>query len=440
MLAWPAIGATAEVEVPLARPAIAGFEAARLISIGELGKRVREQNLGVARAQLQVATLAHQRDAAWARFLPTLTLSAAYVRVDGFAQGNFGDLQEVSYGSARPYGRLELQLNPLLASYALASASRQIEAAHAGLEEISGAELLGAAEAYLDLVRAQAAFGVRGDALRSAEDLHAIATATVQGGTGSATDALRARTQVARQRDALASAELEIRLSSQALAERLHLPPAEALLAAQPSLRVEPWAPDGLEAAGLLRQAEAHRPELREKRHAIDAAGAQRRQAIASLAAPTIGAFAQLAGVGTGYENLAGGQLSYGIGVQWDLSPWRYFETRTARDREKDAHVVLERSRDRVAREVLDAAAGVRTARGRLEPAREAVESATEARKLGEVRYRAGSGSATEVIEAQRDLDAARLGLVEVLVSLDKAQLRLLFALGALDARTLAGR
>ncbi len=55
------------------------------------------------------------------------------------------------------------------------------------------------------------------------------------------------------------------------------------------------------------------------------------------------------------------------------------------------------------------------------------------------MRYRAGNGTATEVIEAQRDLDAARLQLVDVIVTLDKAQLRLLAALGDLDVRALAG-
>lgn len=424
------------VTIQLARPAPDTGRPARDIDVRQVFELFHE-NLSLRSARQRALTGGADAATSRAALLPSLAASAGYGHVDGSVQGSFGDFKDVHYRVVRPLASVGLQVNPVSALQAARAASFSAARAASEADEISVAELGAALLAWLDLARAQGWYAVRLDALKSAEELVAIASTLERSGLGGSADTLRAQVQVARQRDALVALDGDVSVASNALALRVHLPLATRLLAAGPDLRAEDWIAPGADPRTLVDRALAQRPSLRARRAAVDAADKSRSQAVGALAAPSVGAFYQVGAVGTGYADLQGVQRSFGAGVTWDLSParWRAIDGATSRVAEEE--LAQAAAAERVEREVRDALAALEASRSRLDPARAAVTAAEEAVRLGSVRYRAGTGAFIEVVEAQKDRDAARLGLVDVVVAIDQTQVRLLAALGGLGRDSL---
>jgi multidrug efflux system outer membrane protein len=349
--------------------------------------------------------------------LPSVSLDASHTRERALAQGNSGESRrEVNRQVAVNVGTsaFELDLFGRVRSLSDAALARYL-ASEQG-RDAAQITLVGAvAEAYfaqrLADEQLQLAERTRGDWQQSLE----LARLLKQSEQNSSLDVAQAEGQVA-----LAEADLEARRRALAQADNAlqllvgsELPgdlPAGLPLERQPVIA---QLPAGLPADLLL-----NRPDLRQAEQMLVAANADIGAARAAFF-PQISLTASF-----GYASTSLGGLFDPSRQVWRFTPQisqplfqagrLRAELRLAKVRKSEAVAQYERAIQTAFREVADALAGTATFDRQIEAQLRAVTAAERRLELSDLRYRAGIDGRLELLDAQRQLQAARQALLEL--------------------------
>jgi outer membrane protein len=392
-----------------------------------------------ARADIERAL--GQEQVAFAPFLPQIDLLGQYGVVSATLApgipGNEGFILPSSFGT-RSYAQTEIGLEWTLYDFGRTGGRYRQAVARERVTELRLARAdqtveFDVAVAYLNVLLARASRRVQEDAVRRAQAVLDDAEARRQEGVALKDDVLRAEVQLSESRDALVVARegeynAVARLNN-AMGRNAGWPLEVVDLEVQP--------PFSGALADLLEQAAAQRPEVDVVRQAVVAAQ-EGRQAARGEFLPRI--FARAAtGHTDGLNVITGWQEGVGLHVDVPLyAGGRHRgELRTA-DAEleaalADAQTIL----DAISLQVNLAYRGVVSTLERVGLARPAVEQSAEALRIVRQRYRAGTATPTDVIDAETAATRSEQRYVSARIEYLSALARLIYVTAGSDPQRL---
>lgn len=256
-----------------------------------------------------------------------------------------------------------------------------------------------------------------------------LAAARKAAGVATSADRLQGETQAAQAELTLIQTRGNVASAAARLAVAMGLPPGTAL-------SLGPLAPLGSvavlarDAETLITQAETLRPDLRAARAQLESAEANVRVA-RSAGRPSLGFQASntLSALDTDIDrNLTSAGITLSVPL---FSGWTTrYQIAQARAQAAQQAATLEQARQSAGLAVWQANIAYENALASLSPARALVSSATESADLAQGRYRAGTGTFADLLNAQSALASARQQLVQAEFNTRTAQAELARAVG----------
>jgi len=422
--------------------------------------------LRLAGAENWTVRLAYERvQEAWARYdkakvmwLPSINAGLGYTKHDGQIQATTGQVIDVSRNSLFVGGGLGTGNAPLtggsggparlFVDLSLADAifeplaERQlVTAARAGHASTFNATLLEAAEAYYELLGAQGLLAVETKNSGDAEDVLNLTDAFVVAGKGSEADTARVEVEASNRRQAVVGAEMELKVASAELARILQLDsdklsPDLTLFSVDetpvPVELIDPEAP----LPELVQIGLTTRPEIRVAQAAMEAAC---RRAQAERWRPFIpNLYLGVSSGGFGGDlnddlSQLDGRSDIDVLAVWqakNLGHGNKADIRRFESRFRQEHLKLYRVLDQVQTEVSQAYHRAEGYRRQLELAEENVRQAETSFERNIARIRGLEGLPLEALQAVQATAIARAQWVAAVTAYNKAQVRLLFAMG----------
>jgi len=240
----------------------------------------------IANERLQAANA--NSTSALIQFLPWLSAGVSYRGHGGLIQDVVGNIIEADKNSYTVGGALNLQVDVGDALFRRLAARQTSHAAEQGFEAQRQETLVRAAQAYFDLLVAQAVVGVAADALQISQDYESQLHRAVEAGIALKGDELRVRVQTRRNQLSLQQATEQRRLLSARLAEALRLDPGVELVAQDLELAPLALVPatDAIDA--LISEALSTRPELKEAQALTEVAEQTEKGAVYGPLIPTV--------------------------------------------------------------------------------------------------------------------------------------------------------
>jgi outer membrane protein TolC len=417
---------------------------------------VRPLDIDLASERIRVALALEDR--ARVLWLPTILLGMDYFRHDGQIQDVAGNVAGTSKGALMAGASPIAVFAVTDAIFAPLAARQEVRAREADLQTVRNDTLLAVAEAYFNVQQARGELAGAEDAARRAEDL-VRRTADLAKGLAAPVDEDRARTELSRRRQAVEAARERWHTASAELARLLRL---DAMAVVQPleppHLRVTLVAPD-VPLDHLIPVALTNRPELAAQQALVQATLERLRQEKLRPLIPSVllrGASTNPAGTlgagvfGGGRDNSLenfGARLDCDIQVLWELQNLGLGNLALVGARRAENRLaVLElfRIQDRVAAEVAQAHAQVRSATRRAEQAEAEVKTAistfTKSLEGMKETIKVGDGKAVgalllvirpqESVAALQALAQAYTDFYAAVAEYDRAQFRLYRSLG----------
>jgi outer membrane protein TolC len=267
-------------------------------------------------------------------------------------------------------------------------------------------------DAYYNLQDADGQVAIRQASVRNAQQSLRDAEALERAGVGTRFAVLQAQANLANEQQQLANARRDQRTRQRQLAEELNISQSANLTAGDPVEQAGSWR---LSLEESIVQAFKNRAELEQQLVQRDISKQQRRSILA-------GRLPQLS-VGGSYNVL--GQdpddpdpfvargWADGYAIQATLT-WSIFDggAATARAKQRDADIAIAESRfdqlrNQVRREVEQAYFGLESSFENIETSEAGVLQSREALRLARLRFQAGVGTQTDVIQAETDLTRA---------------------------------
>ena len=264
------------------------------------------------------------------------------------------------------------------------------------------------------------------------------ATDRFEAGTVSSFEKLRAEVAVANAKVPLITANNNYRLAIESLRQVLGFTSnqPETLRKVPEFVGTLDYTPVSFDLAGAFTTAQASRPEL-DRLARLAEAGEEGITAARSAKYPSVSAFGGWTlrkGVTSDFGDSDNGWL---IGLQ---SQWNIFDGRATNGRVSQARSVLEQTKLTYTEARLAVEVEVRRAHSRWQEATEladasqkVVEQATEAVRLANARYGAGTSTQLDVLQAQVDLTTARINQIQAYYSYNVAVATLRKATGQAD-------
>lgn len=399
----------------------------RLAGADSVEVRIAQERLAEARAR-EDGTL-------WQMF-PVISPGVTYRNHSGQLQDIVGQVTDITKSSFGAGATLQLSLEIGESTYRRLAAKQMTLAAEHRLESERRRMLLAAAEAYFELTAAQAAADLQEDAVRLASDLHRQVSAAVAAGLAAKGDEHRAFAQLTRAQIRREQARDARRGAAARLAEVVRLPVDVDLTPAdrRPVAIAVPGSDRKLDA--LVQTALARRPEIAEAER-LDSA-AQENLAGAKYAPlwPALGA--QVFGGGLGGSPSSarddwGRSTDTQVTLSWRIGAGGLLDSSRVRAAEAAAaqgRLGIERIRDAVTREVVEAHAAVQATSAAVKSAQAGLKSAEDGLKLAAQRRDFAVGAVMETLQSQQDAVQARLEAVRSVADLNKARHRLKAAVG----------
>ncbi len=434
LLIFPASGSAAETrsqapQAPAATYPIDLATALRLAGANGVDVQIARERLQAAKANATIAVT---------QFLPWLSASANYRRHGGLIQDVVGNIVEADKASHALGGAINLQVDVGDAYFRTLAARQTSHAAEQGLEAQRQETLVRAAQAYFDLLVAQAVVSVAEQALQISQDYESQLHRAVDAGIALKGDELRVRVQTRRNQLSLQQATEQRRILAARLAEALRLDPAVELVGQDFELAPPAVVPDTEAVDALVSEALAARPELKEAHALLQGAEQAEKGAVYGPLIPTVGGQAFFGALGGGKNNgptTFGGSRDYVAAVGWRLGPGGLFDLgriRSTRARREEARWNVEKLKDSVARQVVEARTRLLSQHEQLETAKEALAAAEQGLELARGRKEFEVGVVLENILAEQDQTRARQDYARALGEYEKAQYALSRALGRL--------
>ncbi len=418
-----------------------GPDLSRPLSLAQLEELALSRNLSIAQALSSEQISRGARLGAWSALLPSLRASLQFNQTSynysaGRVDPNTGrDLLEE--GTDDEYG---LSLNggmslvDLPSWYAARSAGKSLAAAGAGAEDARSQILLQTRTQYYALARseelarvARESVELRQEQLRRAESLFEL-------GSVAKSDVLQAQVNLATaERDRIATAN-RVEQVRAFLAVLLAVP-------VESRIEIEPPAPvveiPALPAEGeLIRRAQEERDDVRQARHALEAARltarARKFEHLPSLAAGYSYSKQQDAVADVFKDSKRDARWGYSVGLSMNVFDGLAAEagaqraTAEARLREEQ----LRAAELQAALAVREALLAIKDASEALVSSREGVRLAEESVRLQKALYESGGGTLLEWNNAQVELTRARVAIVEAESDLRVAEAQLERAAG----------
>jgi outer membrane protein TolC len=441
--AWLAVAVWAGLlSGALAQPS-AGAPASRtngvsLVDLPTAMQLAGANNLDVRLARLRLAEARANLESATWQFFPWLAPGFAYRAHNDALQNVEGRLLDVHRDSYTLGPALQAQVDVGEALYKRLAARRLATAAEHAVEALRQATVAAAATGYFDLARAQALVSVAREAERVAADYTRQVEQAVEAGIAFRGDALRARTQLERNRFALRQAQEQQRVAGARLAQTLQLDPALEL--ATPEDDLVPLSLLGTNTAldTLVNQALSSRPELRQSSALVQAAKTSAAGARLGPLIPTVGAQVFVGGLAGGNESAYRGLRAsedYQVTLGWRLGPGGLFDRgrlHGAEARLEAARLGSERLHDDIVREVVEAHTRAQSAQEKLATVRRGLAAAEAAFRLARERKEFGVGIVLETIQAEQELTRLRQDYFNTVGDFNQAQYQLLRATGGL--------
>jgi OMF family outer membrane factor len=408
--------------VPIDLPTVLRLAGANAVDV-----QIARERLSAARATATGALM---------QFLPWLSPGANYRRHGGLIQDVVGNIVTANKDSYALGASGSLQVDVGDALFRTLAARQSVRAADHQVRTQEQEVALRAAQGYFDLLEAQATTAAAAEALEISRSYESQLHRAVEVGIAFKGDELRVRVQAQRNQLVLQQATEQRRIQAARLAEILRLDAAVDLLANDAELAPLPLsnASDSMDA--LVKQALAARPEIGEAEALLQAATETEKGSVYGPLIPTVSGQLFLGGLGGGKQagpTTFGASRDYFAAVGWRIGPGGLFDvgrTRLTRARVSEARWNLERLKDSISRQVVEARTRVLSQEQQLQTAKEALATAEETLRLTQARREFEVGVVLENILAEQDQARARQDYARALGEFNKAQYALSRALG----------
>lgn len=279
---------------------------------------------------------------------------------------------------------------------------------------------LDVSNAYYELQRADEVVRIQQSAVRNAEAILRDVVAQERAGIGTRLDVLQQQVQLANAQQSLVTALGTQQIRRRELAQILALPPYLNLAAADPVQVSGVW---DMSLEQTIVTAFKNRAELEQLLAQRSSAEQQRKAALASLG-PTVSFNFQY-----NILNNLRDQLGFADGFSTSLGfQWNFFDGGAARAQasQQDANIAqaetnFAKVREQIQLQVETAYTNLGTNFLNIGTNRQAIEQAREALRLARLRFQAGVGTQTEVINTQNALTQAEGNFVTAIIDYNRA-------------------
>ncbi|KAM3111692.1 TolC family protein, partial [Phormidesmis sp. 146-33] len=399
----------------------------------ELSER-NNRDLQVARLQLE-STQSALREAQAANS-PTLAIQADLTRAQSagselnrkaqaFQQRNNPFFQEDDSDPVNTTLNGSLQLSYDIYTSGLRparnrAAERQVRVNELEVERVREDLRLNVSNDYYDLQDADEQVRINAAAVRNAEISLRDTQAQERAGLGTRFDVLRSRVQLANAQQQLTNSIATQAVRRRQLAQRISIAESVNLSAADPVTTAGTW-PLSIEDSIVL--AYKNRAELEQQLVQREVSEQQRKAALSALG-PTVSVSAQYNLLDI-FEQPVRAADGYSIGLQarWSLYDGGAAVAR-ARQQEKNKEIAEARfaqNRNTVRFQVEQAFSTLQSNRINITTAGTALNEARESLRLARLRFQAGVGTQTEVINAETDLTRAEGSLVSAILGYNRS-------------------
>lgn len=300
------------------------------------------------------------------------------------------------------------------------ASQKQLRVSELDLERITEEVRLEAATSYYGLQNSDAQVGIEEAAVEDAQQTLKDAQLLERAGLGTRFDVLRAEVELAQAQQRLSTAQANQNIARRQLAETLSVSHDIQLATADKIEEAGVWE---LSLPESIVQAFKNRAELEQFLLQREIGDEQRKIALASVR-PTVSANASY-GLNDDFEDDFDISDSYQVGLNVQ---WRLFDggaaRASARQSEKDIEIAetqFANQRNQIRFAVEQAFYGLAANQENIGTATKEVELAEESLRLARLRFQAGVGTQTDVIDAQSQLTAARGNLLSSIIEYNQS-------------------
>jgi outer membrane protein TolC len=391
------LGAAASLAALLAAP-----PALALQPLEEFVASAKGKNLDAREAQATAEQRGHEARQAWAKIGPTATAKGTYTRnqypaiIPAMPPNQLQPITIAPTDQVDAYFTLNLPIVDVGAWQRVRGAGATAEAAKVRAEATGLDVEKAVVRGYLQVVANEATLSAAQQALATAMENQAIVKTRREAGAASDLDVERARADVERAKQVVASADQARAVSRRSL---------ESLTGVTPSDGTVPLPEDGLgDEPGLaaLEPAVAKLPTVRAA--ALETRAAERNESAAWAAlAPTVAA------VGTEHltnaTSFTGKVSSWTVAVSatWTIDPSNYFAAKAQGAARAVAEVREKRAQQQARDELHSSWQEVRAEVAKVRAAKAEAEASARAAKLARERFLVGAATQLDVQQAERD-------------------------------------
>ncbi|MFM2171023.1 MAG: hypothetical protein RI957_1252 [Verrucomicrobiota bacterium] len=391
-------------------------------------------DIEAARVSLQTARAQHADTRR--KFFPWLSVGTSYHRTAGNLQDIPGNVTEESKNNYQAGIGVAAELRVGEAIYRNLSAKQRAKAAEYQVDAARNQSVAQVTQAYFRLLRAQACLQVSQQSRVLAGDYETQLAAAVKAGVAFESDQLRAQVQTFRHDLMIRKGQEDVETASATLCEMLRLPNGLKLRGDTGELTpLSDVSPDA-SLASLITTALNRRPELRSREAMLAAATTDAEGTRKAPYYPDLTVRGFFGGFGGGFNSSTGNfdDTADGvIGLGWRVGPGGLFDSQrsvTANSIADQERILVEKTRQRITREVLESVAAVRSLRDRRAIAEKLLASAEKAYALTRERGQQGIGGVLETLRSEEDLSFARLAYFDLITESNIAQTQLRYAIG----------
>ena len=421
------------------RPSEVEIVTTEAISLEEALELARQNNLELERSVLELERSHENLREAKADLFPDVDLQLGFVRTDSaatelsleqrFAIQNLTPEQEEAQRDLSPTvsndftGQIGITYNIFtsgLRGAQIATAELQVRQDELEVERISEDIRLDVATAYYDLQEADGNVRINEAAVGNAEKSLEDAEALERAGVGTQFDVLRAEVNLANAEQDLTGSLSDQRIAQRQLAQVLNIDQQANIVAADPVEVAGLWE---LSLEQTIVAAIKNRAELEQQLLQREISEQQRRAALSQIG-PQVSLSANYNVINDLDDDVG---FADGTSVQVQAT-WRLFDGGAARAAARQQEINAEIAENQFAEQRNQIRFSVEQFYSDLEAnlesiqtANKALEQAQEALELARLRFQAGVGTQTEVIDSETDLTRAEDNLLDAIISYNRS-------------------
>lgn len=318
------------------------------------------------------------------------------------------------------------------------AAAGNLRAAELAMERVREQLRLDVTGDYYDLQEANEQVKINKQAVTNSEQSLKDANAQERAGIGTRFDVLRSEVQLANNRQQLTNALATEEVRRRQIAQRLSLP-EYVTINIRPSDPVNPIGSWNLTLENTIVTAYKQRVELEEQLVQRDISDANRQQALSALG-PSIQLRASYNLLKIFEQPVTGPDSGYSVSA---VAQWRLFDGGAARAQAKQqeinkqiAETRFTQSRNNIRFQVEQAYATLQSNQENISTTTTALGQACEAKRLAKLRFDAGVGTQTDVLNAETDLTRSAGSRVSAILGYNRSIAQLLRAVSNVSSKS----